>query len=154
MHDENSTRAEQYVYVIQMGHDGPLKIGVAISPQWRLRELQVGNPAELRIVTTFSGGFDLEQALHRKCAAHRMKGEWFHPHPDVLAIIDAEVRRPGRTSAKRANPMYRYARCSNCDALLEGFAGVVEISDTAAMCGPCEEFAAMRAEGCDPFADA
>jgi len=29
-----------------------------------------------------------ERAYHRQFAAHRLHGEWFAPHPDILAEID------------------------------------------------------------------
>ena len=31
---------------------------------------------------------DVEKEYHPRFAEHRLHGEWFHPHPDILAEID------------------------------------------------------------------
>ena len=75
-------------YVYFMGELGAkrtpksVKIGVATSPEIRLKELQTGNPRELKILITLgpmgsSEAYNIEQLLHRKFRRWHMRGEWF-----------------------------------------------------------------------------
>ena len=68
---------------------GPIKIGKAISPERRLKELQTGHPAKLTILATCGGGREQEKRYHARFAAHRLSGEWFAR----CAEIEAEITR-------------------------------------------------------------
>jgi hypothetical protein len=95
------------VYFIQSGDDGPIKIGFTRNLAARLRQLQTGHPAKLRVLRAFRGDERLEAWLHRHFAAHRLNGEWFTPHRDLLRyLVDhaAPERRPGRVEAPPAAP--------------------------------------------------
>lgn len=72
--------AKQLVYVI--GPEvGPQKIGIAMAPDLRVRELQSGNPAKLHIALTLDTGEHLAAKVERR--AHwilkdrHLSGEWF-----------------------------------------------------------------------------
>lgn len=75
------------VYFIRC-ESGPIKIGRARNAEQRLAELQTGNPNALSIVATVAGGVVAERNYHAKFAEHRLRGEWFAPHPDILAEIE------------------------------------------------------------------
>lgn len=77
----------QYVYFIQRGNSGPVKVGVAKDPKHRLKQLQTGNAEELKLLGTIPGGTELEQILHERFSRDRMKGEWFHPNADILNFV-------------------------------------------------------------------
>ncbi len=78
---------QSVVYFIQMREDGPIKIGkTANSVEWRLSELQTGNPYKLRVLSTLRADVILEQQLHSYFDEYRMEGEWFQPHPEVYAM--------------------------------------------------------------------
>lgn len=79
------------VYFIQAGVGGPIKIGSAVDVDKRLAELQTGCPDLLRIIGTSAGGREAEFALHRKFSAHRIRGEWFYPCPELLATARGEA---------------------------------------------------------------
>jgi hypothetical protein len=66
-----------FVYFIQHGDYGPVKIGVAADPEQRRRELQTGNPEQLAIRATVPGGRTLEVDLHRRFKDWHIQGEWF-----------------------------------------------------------------------------
>lgn len=70
------------------GDEGPIKIGVSNDPQRRLKGLQTGYPYPLQILATIEGGAMLEIEYHERFAEHRLHGEWFAPHPDILAEIE------------------------------------------------------------------
>lgn len=67
---------------------GPIKIGVATKPVNRLKELQTSHHERLSIIVTAKGGQAQESAYHKQFAAHRLHGEWFARHPDILAEIE------------------------------------------------------------------
>lgn len=75
------------VYFIQ-AQTGQIKIGIAASPELRLRALQTGSPVTLALLATRSGGRPKEAEYHARFAVHRLHGEWFSPHPDILAEIE------------------------------------------------------------------
>lgn len=77
-----------WVYFIQEGTDGPIKIGyTAANPKGRLAALQTGNANPLRIVTWAPGSLDDEKALHVRFGHLRMQGEWFRPAVELLTFI-------------------------------------------------------------------
>lgn len=77
-----------YIYVIQEGEDGPIKIGVSNDPSRRLQELQTGNALDLRLLVKRPGIRKDEVRLHHLLATHRMKGEWFEFCLPVQAVIE------------------------------------------------------------------
>ena len=85
--------SQSCVYFIQEGDDGPIKIGVSTigSVHGRLRSVQRGNPRVLRLRRVVRGGYGLEGTLHKRYAEHRMVGEWFEPHEEVLAVATPET---------------------------------------------------------------
>lgn len=91
-----------HVYFIQVGDDGPVKIGrTALSVKARLSAIQTGCPYELKligVVDDATGG--LEQELHRKFRRWRMRGEWFRPVPSVLAAAAGDYVRKAEKIAK------------------------------------------------------
>ncbi len=75
------------VYFIASAN-GPIKIGIANDIEQRLRGLQTANPVALRLLASRTGGRAQEQEYHKRFAAHRLHGEWFDQHPDILAEIE------------------------------------------------------------------
>ena len=75
------------VYFAQSTAGGPIKIGYSASPEARVASLECGSPFPLRVLKTIPGDAKVERSLHDRFAAHRLRGEWFAPHPDLLAFI-------------------------------------------------------------------
>jgi len=76
------------VYFIRpVGMDGPVKIGFTRSPVARLDQINKWVPWELEIAATVGGTLKTELRFHTLLEAHRMRGEWFHGSPDVLAVV-------------------------------------------------------------------
>lgn len=69
-------------------NDGPIKIGFASRLALRLKDLRTMNPYPLIVHATTDGHPKVERQYHKKFAAHRLHGEWFSPHPDILAEIE------------------------------------------------------------------
>jgi len=80
---------EFYVYFIQAGARGPVKIGFAFNPYARLEELQVGNPFRLQLIGAIQGGRAEEIRLHERFKSDRLEGEWFKPSAALLALAIA-----------------------------------------------------------------
>lgn len=75
-----------HVYFIQEGAHGPIKIGFSVDPRARLAALQTCNPRELRLIGLRPGSKEDERALHDRFAAQRVRGEWFYPGEELLAV--------------------------------------------------------------------
>lgn len=75
-----------WLYFIQQGYGGPVKIGLASDPQKRLEQLQVGNPQTLCLRAQRPGHPELEADLHRLFASGHIRGEWFRPDTPFLRV--------------------------------------------------------------------
>ena len=82
------------IYFLQVGSDGPIKIGYTISPiKQRIRALQTISPHILRWIGVFGGTRDDERAAHRLLQNSSLRGEWFYPTVEVLAFV--QEKSPG-----------------------------------------------------------
>lgn len=67
-----------------------IKIGVAKNIKARKRNLQTGNPLQLRLLGWIetTDVFQFERELHKRFVANRVRGEWFAIEPaDILPIL-------------------------------------------------------------------
>jgi hypothetical protein len=76
------------VYFIRQGDDGPVKVGTSHDLQLRLQQLQGANPHPLKILVAVPGDEKREVEIHFALAKHRLHGEWFAAHPEVLEFIE------------------------------------------------------------------
>jgi hypothetical protein len=72
-------------YFAQIGHDGPIKIGVTSDVKRRLKELQTNVPWRLRLLLVTDQYADYE--IYHSFSASRMRAEWFYPTAELLAFI-------------------------------------------------------------------
>lgn len=78
-----------WLYAIQAGENGPVKIGKTRRPPGeRLAALQVGNAEPLRGLAAWRALEIEEKQIQGEFAAHRVRGEWFAPTPDLLYLVD------------------------------------------------------------------
>lgn len=84
---ERRTIADGFVYFIG-GDEGPIKIGWSSNVEGRLKGLQTSHAAPLKVYAFKKGRLAHEAWYHKRFAAHRLHGEWFERHPDVLAEIE------------------------------------------------------------------
>lgn len=76
------------VYFIQVGENGPIKIGITFSVRKRLSNLQTSVHEKLRCLAWCPGGEHTEEMLHERFWHLRISGEWFKPDQAILAIIE------------------------------------------------------------------
>lgn len=74
--------SDTYVYVIAAEGDCHTKIGIAYSPEKRLRQIQTGNPYFLYLARQWgpmprSQAESMEQRLHQFFGDFAIRGEWF-----------------------------------------------------------------------------
>lgn len=77
---------EPVVYFVQ-AENGRIKIGNTKYIDTRLDIMRGQSPLAITLLATCKGGRRKEFELHQRFAAHRLHGEWFEPHPDILAEI-------------------------------------------------------------------
>lgn len=82
-------RGEQWIYFIGTSHGEPVKIGRTSSVRKRLAAIQNGNHRRLHVLASFKTAdpLEAEAQYHSRFAEHRLHGEWFEPHADILAEI-------------------------------------------------------------------
>lgn len=87
---EKETDMPIYFIGVDESRCTPIKIGVAKNIERRKRNLQTGNPLELRLLGWIETAdpFQLEKNLHERFGAARDRGEWFKIQPaDILPLL-------------------------------------------------------------------
>lgn len=87
-------KCEPLVYIVQIGEDGPVKIGRSstVALQKRVDALQSASFGQLHVRAVLSGGPELERELHDQFAEYRMRGEWFHPAGELFNKLESHPR--------------------------------------------------------------
>lgn len=81
------------IYFAQAEDTGHIKIGFTDGdPAIRLADLQVGSSSKLVLLATIEGSQVDEKSLHRQLVKFRVRGEWFHPAPQVLRLMAESIR--------------------------------------------------------------
>ena len=84
--------SDQYIYFIQADENGPIKIGTTQSnPLRRMANLQTGCPSVVRLLGAIEGTPAQERQIHAVLSQFRTHGEWFIPHPIVLAAVELAI---------------------------------------------------------------
>lgn len=76
-----------WLYAIQAGEDGPIKIGITNSPWQRLETLQQGNAETLRGIAAWRSHPFEEKDIHKEYDYARIRGEWFRPFPELVYMV-------------------------------------------------------------------
>jgi len=97
---------QSYVYAIGGDDHRFVKIGYSANPELRFTVIKTGCPLELRILRTWVGGEDLEDALHKRFAHYRRQGEWFEfpADKDVVEFISGAIEEINCRSPETAPP--------------------------------------------------
>lgn len=82
------------LYFLRSGEDGPIKIGISKDVEARLRHLQCAHHTPLKILKVVEGDRDMERNLLMRFQWARSHGEWFHPAPELLDLIDSLEQAP------------------------------------------------------------
>jgi len=78
-----------WIYAIQAGERGPIKIGRTENPAQRLVTLQQGNAERLRGIAAWVAVSIEEKQLHQEFADVRLHGEWFQPVCELVELVTA-----------------------------------------------------------------
>ena len=87
-----------YIYFVQMGFVGPVKIGYTKNIDKRISSLQTASPYKLNLLCVMPGTEDYEKDIHAGLDEIRLEGEWFLPHDflmrEINTISDSIKRNP------------------------------------------------------------
>lgn len=81
----NRQAKNKYLYFIACGD--AVKIGISDNPEARLKELQTGAPARMRIIAKFEQRGQDEATLHNQLAHLHLYGEWFRHTSEIDDLI-------------------------------------------------------------------
>lgn len=75
-------RDKDGIYVYCIANEFGFKVGVAVEPEKRLKDLQTANPRPLDLLGTIKcrtrqQAMMIENHIHERLKAHNMQGEWF-----------------------------------------------------------------------------
>lgn len=86
-----------YLIGYQVGDGWHVKIGIAVHPQRRLRQLQTGNPNYLSLLKTIPARtpWNTERRLHQMMTHYRspVQNEWFVMGDEGIAFLIAAMDR-------------------------------------------------------------
>lgn len=82
------TRSFTNIYMIICKSTGAVKIGRADNVKTRLSELQVANPFELAILSSFRAPSMFEGVMHAMFSRTRLRGEWFSLSDDLMDMAE------------------------------------------------------------------
>jgi len=83
----------EFIYFMQAGKGGPIKIGKTHNLEQRLASIQVGNPLEVKVLFACSMKIICEDDLHKMFREYKLNGEWFIPHGNILKKIKELMMR-------------------------------------------------------------
>lgn len=78
-------RNHGFVYFVQAGVGGPIKIGFSWDPVERMGQLQASNPHPLSLLAEIPGSYELEREYHVRFKDGHILREWFLPETPGLA---------------------------------------------------------------------
>jgi Putative antitoxin of bacterial toxin-antitoxin system, YdaS/YdaT/Meiotically up-regulated gene 113 len=82
-----------FIYFIQAQSNGPIKIGTTRHhPARRMVKIQTDCPWPIKLLGAIEGTSAQEKAIHQTLSFFRTSGEWFSPHPTVMAAIETALR--------------------------------------------------------------
>lgn len=76
-----------FVYFVESGVGGPVKIGWSQDVERRVTELQTANAMPLRLLGKIPGRMCDEGRLHERFAHLRMEAEWFQNSSEILEFL-------------------------------------------------------------------
>jgi len=95
-----------YIYFVQAGEAGPIKIGCSKNPHQRHQDLQVYHYETLYLLGYIEHSDILENQLHQLFEHDRIRGEWFRPTPavvDKIILLVGTITRQARPKKRLAN---------------------------------------------------
>jgi hypothetical protein len=75
------------VYVLRDDANARVKIGTALNPLMRMRDLQTGSSNRLRLIAMLPGGRRAERDLQNIWPERRIGGEWFDDRDRLISRI-------------------------------------------------------------------
>lgn len=128
-----------YIYFIQRGDDGPIKIGQANNPYRRRHDLQISSPEPLAVRAMFLTPHATdEKQLHREFKDEHIAGEWFRPSERLLALMASYGALPARVECEGAERQnLRQSRDEIWEAAVKHDPRVAEICERAARVKDC-----------------
>ena len=97
-------KAINHVYFVESEGSSLIKIGKCSNAGKRLRELQCGSAAKLRMVGLMPGGKTVEAKLHRRFHYLHHHGEWFEGSDELWTFIARNTLDPSEYDG-RENPL-------------------------------------------------
>jgi hypothetical protein len=85
---EPSNPRGMYVYFVQAGENGPIKIGFSTDPDRRIKALRTAMSEELIVLKVVKGGRQLEKTLHDRFSEIHRRGEWYEPTTELLEFVN------------------------------------------------------------------
>lgn len=92
-------RRDRFIYFMQNGEKGPIKIGLTFDVQRRLAQAQTFNYQPITLLGHIPGDQKLETAPQKRFSSYRLSGEWFSYNDELYnlakGVFDVEYEKHG-----------------------------------------------------------
>lgn len=105
----STERHRSMVYFVRSKASGLIKIGTSRRLGTRVAALRGEAGSEVELLGVVQGGLDTEDDIHAMFQQHRVKGEWFKPHAELMAHIAVHAA-PGLSQIRLEIPRKRPRR--------------------------------------------
>jgi len=93
---------ESYIYFMQCGNDGPIKIGVTSNVQRRLKQAQTFNYQKVELLGHIPGTQHLETEPLKRYSPYRLNGEWFRYNEELYNLARGIFNVPYEKNGERS----------------------------------------------------
>ncbi len=85
---EKPEHGKSFVYFLQVGDKGPIKIGFSTCIEKRIKILQTASTQKLKLLCAVEGDRSIERMFHHRFRKTRILGEWFSPHAVLIYLAE------------------------------------------------------------------
>jgi hypothetical protein len=77
-----------FVYFVQSGDDGLIKIGYTSDIRKRISSIKTCTPTPIKLLGYIEGDYLTERELHKKFKKYNSRGEWFTCTKEIIDYIN------------------------------------------------------------------
>lgn len=108
-----------YVYFVQAGTDGPVRIGTSTRVAHDLNMIQAELPFQLQVLRITRGDRSLEGRLHKALSEYCLRGDWYEPSGPLMNLISSFEDVSHELGVFSSPPTYDIADLSSSGSLLD-----------------------------------
>lgn len=91
------------IYALEQGDREAIKFGFSRSLHTRLNTIRTASSSPVKLLAHYPATHAEERRLHKQLQKFRLKGEWYDPAPEIMAIVERMLRGESPLSGYEAS---------------------------------------------------